>query len=282
MTTAALRSGPCAPWITADNVLSQPGCGGLDPTLAATMATVASETLYVLSGQQFTGACGPVTVRPISRPIDADTRFMANLVGMGWLSSWGTCTAYGTPLTGGVAHYGCSNPPEIELGAYPITSIDLVKLDGIVIPPNEYYLQDHRSLVRLRPSAAATPTQRFGWPTCQLMDLPDTEIGTFAVTYHYGVPPPQSGILAASVLAGQLGLDQSGSDTRLPRRVTSISRQGMTAMIVDVMDFLKEGLTGIYEVDLFLHWANPSGSKMRSFVWSPDIGRPKRMPSTVV
>lgn len=281
MTAVAPRTGPCSPWVTAADVVAQPGCAAIDPGLAAKMATVASEMLYILSGQQFTGACGPVTVRPISRPTDQDTRGIAGLGfsgSGGYLASWGSCTAYGAQ-SGAINHFGCSNPPEVELGAYPITEIELVKIDGIVIPPNEYFIQDYRTLVRRRPSAGATPTERWGWPTCQLIDLPSTEVGTFSVTYLYGVAPPAGGALAAAVLAGELALDQTGKATRLPKRVTSLTRQGVAAMIVDPMDFLKAGLTGIYDVDLWLRTINPGGNRRKAIVFSPDMGRPRRMPA---
>jgi hypothetical protein len=275
------RTGPCSPWITSAAILSYPKCGDIDEAIAATMATVASEVLYHLSGQQFTGACGPVEVRPVSRPYDIDTRAFGSMIPGGYMSSWGTCSAYGTPGVGGVSHYGCSLPPEVELGAYPVTAIDQVKIDGILIPPNEYYIQDYKVLVRRRISAASTPTDRWGWPTCQVLDLPDSEQGTFSVTYYYGVPPPDSGVLAATVLAAQLALNASGKPDRLPQRITSITRQGVTAAVVDVMDFLKNGQTGIYEVDLFIRTFNESGARKKSMVWSPDMGRPRRLPPGV-
>lgn len=255
----------------------------LEDGIAALAATQASEILYNLSGQQFTGDCGPVTVRPLSRPTDQDTR---GLSGMGfsgsggYMASWGTCTAYGT-RSGAISHYGCSKPPEIELGAHPVTLVTQVKIDGILIPSNEYFLQDYRILVRRRASAGATPTARWGWPTCQLIDLPDSEPGTFSVTYRYGVAPPASGIMACKVLALQLALSASGLKNRLPTRITSMNRQGVGTMVVDVMDFLKQGLTGIYEVDLFLRTFNPSGMKRKAVVFSPDLGRPRRMPPGV-
>jgi hypothetical protein len=291
-TTAAVpRTGPCSSWIQADDILARPECQSIgeddegndipmDPAVAAMAAGWASEILYNLSGQQFTGACGPVTVRPVSRPVDQDTRGISGLGfsgSGGYLASWGSCTAFGS-TSGAVSHYGCSRPPDIELGAYPVTQILLVKIDGVVIPPNEYYLQDYRKLIRSRVSASATPTERWGWPVCQLLDLPDTEVGTFSVEYMYGVPPPTSGVMAATVLGAQLALNASSAPNSLPTRITSISRQGVSMMVVDVMDFLKDGLTGLYEVDLFLRTVNPSGMKRKAIVFSPDMGAPKRMP----
>lgn len=243
--------------------------------ICAEAATAASNVLYDLSGRIYTGNCGPVRVRPVARPADGDARWssIANLSGVGYSATWGVCT-------GVRSHYGCSNPPEIDLGVYPVTEILSVKIDGVTIPEAEYELRDYRTLVRLRPTASSTPTERYGWPTCQVGDLPDTQPGTFSVTYKYGQPPPASGVLAARKLAEFLARPQLGDNTGYPQRVTSFQRQGVSAMVVDVMDVLKAKASGIYEVDLFLLSVNPNKNQRQAAVWSPDLGRPRRTATT--
>ncbi len=289
---AAPRNGPCAPWVQGPEVAEQPfvkaaaqnataKLGMAEQRIAelcAEAAVIASELLYELSGRVYTGDCGPVTVRPLSRPTDIDTRaWAAGLAPNGWMSSWGSCAyAYGFGSPGVLSHYGCSNPPEIELGAYPVTAIEKVLIDGVEIPADEYELRDHRTLIRLRPTVASIPTERWGWPTCQHNDLPDSEQGTFSVTYRYGQPPPSAGVLAARKLAEYLVLPQLGDTSKYPQRVTNIQRQGVSAMVVDVMDVLKSKSSGIYEVDLFLLSVNPNKASRQAAVWSPDLGRPRR------
>lgn len=280
------RAGPCSPWVTAAEVLSipDPDAGDLDQNLltdalAATMASIASEVLYMLSGQQYTGACGPVTVRPISRPKDGDTRGMIGTMPGGYLAIYGWPSAWGNAGGGAAMHYGVTEAPEVELGAFPILNISQVTIDGIIIPPTEYYLQDRRVLVRRRPTGQATPTARYGWPTSQLVDLPPTEEGTFAVTYTYGAPPPVSGYWAALKLSQMLVRDACGEDGVFPQRVTSVTRQGVSVAVTDVMDFFSRGLTGIYQLDLFIRAYNPSGATRKPIAWSPDLGRPRRMPT---
>lgn len=284
---AVPRSGPCAPWAQGSDVESQPWVQQQIAKLADTLseadvqaicaeaAMAASEALYELSGRVYTGNCGPVTVRPLSRPTDVDTRvwgvWLDGLGLSGELGSWGVCTSAGV-----LSHFGCSNPPEIELGAYPVTEITEVKIDGVVIPADEYELRDYRWLVRMRPTESSTPTEQYGWPTCQINDLPDTEKGTFSVTYMYGQPPPSMGMIAAKKLAQYLALPQLGDTKHYPQRVTSIQRQGVSQMVVDVMDIVKTKATGIYEVDLFLASANPNKNARQGAVWSPDLGRPRR------
>ena len=272
------RVGPCSPWVTASDLKTQRDCQDLGDTVLADAAIIASDLLYKLSGEQFTGAsCGRVTIRPVARPTDQDRGWMSR-AGMGaYYSSWGSCNAFGSSMGGVLSHYGCTKPPEVELGAYPVTAITSVKIDGVTIPSTEYFIQDYRVLVRLRSSVTAVPTERWGWPTCQTLDLPDTEPGTFSISFTYGTAPPAAGVNAARILGAEIALARSDKPNRLPTRITSLSRQGVTAAAIDSMDFLKFGKTGLYEVDLFISTYNPNGQRRKPLVWSPDRGRPRRL-----
>lgn len=283
MTLTAPRTGPCAPWITAADVLllmsGTDGEATLTADQAAEIAMSVSDLLYRFSGSQFTGNCGPETVRPVSRPWDQDTRGLANVFGTsGYLGSWGVCTSYGQAASGIASHYGCSQPPYVELGAYPVTEIVEVLIDGVVIPADEYQLNDYKLLQRNRLANGAEPTERYGWPTCQTLDLPLTEDGTFGVTFMYGQPPPDSGVQAARALARAIGMQALGLPNDLPTRVQSITRQGVSMVVLDIMDYIAAGRTGIYLVDLFTKAYNPSGATQRASVWSPDVGRAQRAP----
>jgi hypothetical protein len=268
-----LRLGPAASWCSGADLLAMPGGILTDAALATEMAAVASELLYVASGRQFTGVTGPVNVRPVSRPIDQDQRFIG---WGGYNASWGSCTG-GMTAQGPFSHYGCTNPPEVDLGAYPVIGSSLVVVvDGVTIPANEYELQDFRVLKRMLPNASATPTDRSGWPTCQRLTLPSTEPGTFAVTYSYGVTPPVSGVRAAKRLGYELALVELNKPTLLPLRATTVARQGVTIVRADIAQLLAKGQTGIPVIDLFIQNFNPSGAKMPTEVFSPDVGRPRR------
>lgn len=283
------RVGACSPWVTGEDVSTltsvQVALANLAkqklpvPTaeelslMCAESAMGATSVLYELSGRKYTGNCGPVTVRPVARPREADQGLWAT--SYGWASSWGFCGSYGA-YTGTASHYGCSQPPEITLGAYPVTSIVQVLIDGVVIPADEYELRDFRTLIRMRPTASFSPTQRWGWPTCQINDMPDSQPGTFSVTYMFGQAPPAMGVIAARKLAEFLLLPQLGDATHYPTRVTSISRQGISASVVDVMDILKTGALGIYEVDAFILSTNPHKNQQQARAWSPDLGRARR------
>lgn len=75
-----------------------------------------------------------------------------------------------------------------------------------------------------------------------------------------GQAPPAAGVLAAKALGVELVAndpDYSGEyDTRLPALTTSISRQGVSQSFATVLDLMKEGATGIQEVDLFVQQYN--------------------------
>src|SRR3954465_9257920 len=105
----APRNGPCTPWVQRSDLAdlewvkaaSQKWLGAGEGREQSDLeqifddaAGAASEILYEMSGRIFTGDCGPVTIRPLSRPVDRDYR---NVPGIFWSSSWGYCN-YGAPI----------------------------------------------------------------------------------------------------------------------------------------------------------------------------------------
>lgn len=285
------RSGPCSPWTSGQSVEElqwvkeaadalakrQALADGQLSGICAAAAMEASEALYEQTGRLFTGECGPATIRPVGRPTDLDTRSLgATLSPVGWYSSSGFSSAFGSFVPGVLTHYGSINPPEIQI-PWPVREIVQVLIDGIVIPANEYELRDAKTLVRMRPTASSQPTARYGWPTSQRQDLPDTEPGTFSITFTFGQDPPALGTGAALALAQYLALPRLGDRKRMPTRTTSISRQGVSAQVTDAIDLLRKGAgTGIYEVDLFITSVNPHQLDRQAQVWSPDLGRARR------
>lgn len=284
MTTPSPRpsqaSGLCGVWTTPDQVLARPGCTNLDPTLVASCVGPASEILFALSGRQYPGAGCQATVRPVSRPTGVSATEWAAFTGFGFWPTWGICSGefptYGVPWL--FAHGGCQRPDQVELGAYPVIDVLQVRIDGVTIPADEWRLDYNRVLTRVRPTADAVPTERWGWPTCQNLDLPDTQPGTFSVTYLYGNDPPDGGVLAATTLAAEIAKASSpGMTSRLPSRVTSIAREGITTSMVDAMGLIQRGWTGIPDVDLWLRSVNPAQLARRARVWSPDSPSSRRM-----
>jgi len=294
------RTSACSPWIDGSAVLNSPGVAAavyqannatrnttpsppvsaLDPDLVtvicAETAAMATEILYQKSGKQFTGLCGPVTIRPVFRPVNADTRGWVFAGGGGWGYGWGASAMGNLGMPPVLALYAEERGAVIPLYGYPVHEVLQVKIDGVVIPSDEWELRGSKELLRIRPTSDFVPTERWGWPTSQIPDLPDTQQGTFSITYTYGQDPGQGGRMAATALAEFLALPLLGNPTQFPQRTTSITRQGVTTQIASSIDIIKTGSTGIPLVDLWLNSVNPKQLARSPRVWSPDIARSPR------
>jgi hypothetical protein len=105
-----------------------------------------------------------------------------------------------------------------------------------------------------------------GWQMCR-----DRTV----VTYTYGIDPPAGGRRACVELAVEIGrswADKPDRECRLPTRIASVTRQGVTYEAAE-LDYLDDGLTGITDIDLWIRSVNPYGRKQTATVWSPDIPR---------
>jgi hypothetical protein len=69
-----------------------------------------------------------------------------------------------------------------------------------------------------------------------------------------------------------------GETCSLPTRVSNVTRQGVSFTILDPFDFLTNGRTGLYTVDLFLSTYNPNGLRRPSRAWSPDLPMTRTFP----
>lgn len=230
--------------------------------------SVATEILWRLTGKRF-GRC-PVTVRPCKRSCDQagvaswpppwGTTFWPTLSGSGWTNA--TC---------GGCKRGCScDVLEEVLLPGPVDSVTEVRVDGVVVPATAYQVHDHRLLVR---------TDGGEWPSCQDLTAADDEAGAFAVSYLQGIAVPPAGQYAAGVYACELLNACIGGPCRLPKRVQTITRQGVTLAFLDTMDFLEKGLVGIPEVDQWIQAVNPDKLRARSRVYSPDASPPRQITS---
>lgn len=207
----------------------------------------ASQTLWSLSGRKYhTGAVS--TERYISSKLEA----APNLPG--WLP--------GLPIydySRGVylidPYYWDSG--KIRLDGTPIKSVAYITPIGSseVIDPSSYKIVN-RTFIQFN---GATPDG-------------------FEISYSYGQQPPKSGRMAALAMARQFFYLWSGREDQcsLPDRVTSVTRQGVSWVLLDNQDFLDELKTGIYVVDLFLRSVNPDKARVKSKVFSVDIPRGQR------
>lgn len=262
--------GPCTAWTTAEAVAACCSADvGTDLTVLNDGIIIASQLLYELSGRRYTGGCDQ-TVRPcgvgcgfwqvLSRGHLVLDPFAYGWRGNGW---WWE----------GQRSCGCEPLSTVDLAGYPVREIVEVKIDGAVVDPSTYRLDEWHKLVRLG---------GLMWPACQDMGAPDTETGTFSVRYLYGINPPPSGVAAANELACQLYLRCVNSDQcQLPDGVTRVTRQGLTFERPAFISWAHQGgqsrslvygwHTGLTAVDAFLNAMNPSGLRRRPAIASPDV-----------
>jgi hypothetical protein len=217
--------------------------------------TSASDLLYSLSGRKFPGVFEAV-VRPqpvIGRGIGLPAPLPPMPMG-----SWGSC--FGPP------HIRCEAPMAIGLGRAPLVEIIEVSVNGEVIDPIQYRIDDQKWLVR----ADCCP-----WPMC------GCSCDNFMVQFTFGENPPQLGADAALILSAEMyrAMTPGATNCRLPARLTSITRQGVSMALIDPMDFMEKGLTGIYQVDMFITAFNPGTQIKKPMVWSPDVVNTGRRPT---
>ena len=211
---------------------------------------VASYLMWAMSGRKFFGT-GTTTERYIRNTI-------------GTMPGLSTKTNIAMLYKGEVrnvmlyAQEWTSPEARIRLRARPVTEIHTVRLDnGTVISPKDYVLVDNS--------------------TIQFYNATLWNPYNVEITYSYGTPPPVAGKMAARTLAREFAKLWAGDeDCALPRRVTSISRQGVSYTLLDSQDFIDDIKTGVYEVDLFLKTANPAKASQRSRVFSVDVPRGRR------
>lgn len=164
----------------------------------------------------------------------------------------------------------CGTGPESVRLPGPIDEITEVRVGGEVLPESAYRVDNRSLLVR---------TDGEIWPMCQDMTADGDQPGTWEVTYTYGIPVPVGGEVAAGVLAEEMAkaLCNDGS-CRLPERVQTVTRQGVTMAMLDMMEDVEKGRTGLWLVDSWI--SSVMAPRPRSSVLSPDLPRPKNRVTT--
>lgn len=197
---------------------------------------------------------------------DIATRVMYELLGRRWVFPYMTTTET-VHMTAGQSIIVLHGRPVVEVESVTITGSD-TQLG--------YELQNkHRIRLTTPPVAAG-----FG-------ALPSTvprfscAPGSVDVRYTYGAKPPVEIEFAIEVLGGEMRKAMEQDDTcRLPQRVTSVTRNGMSMTVLDSQDFLDDGRTGIEEVDAALARFNPGKAKRPARVFGRMIQPPIRTNTT--
>lgn len=255
--------GLCGAWADGTDVLD---CcdtqAGSDGSVLDGVALEASIILNDLVGRRYPGFCEK-TVRPCSTRDPCSFQVLSR----GHIVAWGD----GEWIGEGGRPCGCRALSRVKLSGYPVTAISGVKIDGVAVDPSLYGIDRSRFLVRLANADGSAGS----WPSCQRLDLPDTEPGTFSVTYVFGAAPPFTGVEAAKQLACELWKACPGNagECALPSGVVRIDRQGVTIERKLAQTFLADAPTGLVHVDAFLSAEKRNGALRRPAVWSPDSER---------
>lgn len=261
---AAPTQGPCADWAQGDDIGAE--CiGGLDPGDVLAKIPAASDILYRASGYQWPGSCTSPVIRPRGGYPDGDQAGPVGLwIGDGW---WIPTGIDGTLAVNCLGGGGCSclQLRQILLPGEPVTAIVEVKIDGTVLDPSAYRVDDWRYLTRVDGGT---------WPTCQQAHLGDDQPGTWSVVFRYGTAPPASGVEAAVDLASQLALAcRPDSDCALPPNATRAARNGVDFDLTpaDLID--DQGRHTVPSVRVFLQAVNPYALAGDAHVRSPELAR---------
>lgn len=253
-----------APWATLADLCSPCDDYAFDTVLLESRLRVASEILFNLTGRRWPGEQTDV-VRPCARRWRAEAPFLPDLSAGGWWGhgrgAWGWCGCQRS------TRCGCVRLPEIALPHDPVVAVESVFVDEVELDEDAYRIDDGWYLVRLDGD---------GWPCCQDMSVADDAAGAFTIRYVWGEGPDEGGVVAAAALACELALAASPETMgrcRLPKRVQSVSRQGVTIAILDTMDSVAKGNTGIAEVDLWIASVNIGQRTRRSSIVLPDVAR---------
>lgn len=259
-------SGPCT-WPD----LTQLCCEDWDqftPALQAQALDYAKSIVWMATGRQF-GLC-ELTVRPCGRQCencpsgwsyDGYGSFQPYVFNGQWRNCW--CGS------GDPSCCTCDPACQVYLPG-PVNSIVSVNIAGETLPVSgAYFVLDQMWLVRVDTTEC--------WPLCSDQNLVPGDPDAFEVTYLRGRAVPTALAQATSSLACEYAKACLGLSCRLPNRITSISRQGVTISMVDIQDLLKNGLTGLWELDQLIMSYNPFGLKGPTRMYSPDLQIPRQV-----
>ena len=197
----------------------------------------ASETLYAFSGRQFGGPCESAAVVPARHGrLDPDV-FAASQVAGSSARVW-----------------AARRDDAVLLPGAPVTAVTSVV------------------------DAAGEPLE--GWdpvlPVGRVHFTGDWPAGA-VITYTHGLAPPIGGKRSAVLLAVEIAKAWVGDrNCKLPRRIESVAREGVTVSLLNTFQSLDQQKTGLWEVDAWLASCNPHRLIGRPTVWSPDRPRARR------
>lgn len=239
----------------------------LTPEVQARSVMLATSTLQMLTLNRV-GTC-PITVRPC--PTDTPCKCWGRYVGSDshglpyapvlWNGDWFNCMGCGSR---------CSATSEVDLTG-PVGYVSEIRVDGAALDltTGDFRLDEGHILVWQGEGPSPIPKT-------QNLNLPDSEPGTWSITYSKSYPVGPDARLAVGLLAMEFAeACKPKGKCSLPRGVTNVVRNGVT-FTVDAGMFVN-GLTGIQIVDAFImKWVPPGSPGRSATVHVPGVKRERR------
>jgi hypothetical protein len=229
------------------------------PELQTAAAEYGAFTIWAATGRRW-GVCER-TVRPCGRWCNSRGAWGYYWFEGAWIpyifnGEWRNCWC-----GNGAGCCSCEPSCQIWLPG-PVASIPAtgISQDGAIVPVDAWRVDNGQWLVR---------TDGTCWPECQNYDA-DSGANTLFVTYGKGIPVPSVMARAAGELACEWAKSCLGQPCRLPQRVQSVTRQGVSVSMVPIEVLLKAGLTGVTTVDQVIRNFNPYSLASPMRIASPD------------
>lgn len=241
----------CSPWATVDDLPAGCPCrtaesGGDLPDDATLEELIddATDILFQLLGRPAIGVC-ELTIYPCANMV-------VPFLGPRHPSVLGYS---GLPCS------DCGHEFDVWLDG-PVHDVLEVVIDGEVLDPSEYHLEDGVWLVRVGGS----------WPAGG-----DPEDDLFSIRYERGVPPSRLVRDAIAEIVNELWLDQCGNQAcKLSAAVRTMNTGGTSYSYEQVADALPKLQQTLKVVTLF----NPTKEHMQPFAYSPDAAYRNRVVRT--
>ena len=225
----------------ADFISANCDCESLDADEITGLLEDASDLLAFMSSGRVTGRCS-ATIRPCRNSA------------CGWWRPWRSWETWGT--------WNCCCGADSVPLAEPLVSVDLVVIDGIVLPSGDYKVINHHELVR---------TDGHHWPGCQDVSKDLDEEGTWGITYTFGARVPIFAKFAAIELACALskGILPPGRQ-QLPPSTTFAIHQGVQLGFGTRAGAVKDVAITLPYVQQFLALYGETGMDT-GFVYAPEM-----------
>lgn len=157
--------------------------------------------------------------------------------------------------------YGCAScglNTKIRLWHTRVIDVRQVMIDGVILADSAYYLEGN---VLVRDDGGSWPITQSGRRGAA---------GTWEITYRHGKPLQVPGQTATGVLACEIAMALSDDeDCSLPSRTKSYTNYaGLTLNVLDPMEFLTDGLTGLEIPDYWITKVNPHRLVRRARAYS--------------